>query len=88
VVEVRGGTLEGVVGETFAIVVANISGLTLERLAPAISGALQPGGRLIASGFLEDATEGLTRAFAAAGLAGERTLEEGVWRAIVAVRTA
>jgi ribosomal protein L11 methyltransferase len=84
-IDSREGTLEPV-SEQFDIVVANISGLTLERLAPLLFEALRPGGRLIASGFLEDALDGLIAAFTAAGLTVERMVEDGIWRAIIARR--
>ena len=57
--------------DTFNIIVANISGLTLERLAPALAASLAPGGVLITSGFLEDAVPGLRNAYEAAGLTPE-----------------
>jgi ribosomal protein L11 methyltransferase len=82
VVDVREETLGD--GETFDLVVANISGLTLERLAPAIAGSINPAGVLITSGFLEDAVGGLTQAYDAAGLAVDSVVGEGVWRSIIA----
>ncbi|MCH8814791.1 MAG: 50S ribosomal protein L11 methyltransferase [Chloroflexi bacterium] len=87
-VEVREGTLDvgGTSDERFDIVVANISGLAIERLAPAIAGVLKPRGRLIASGFLDDAVGTLTSAFAAVDLTVERVVEDGVWRAMLARR--
>jgi ribosomal protein L11 methyltransferase len=85
VVAVREGSLgENANEEQFDIVVANISSITLQRLAPAIAASLAPGGRLIASGFLEDAVEALKDAFRAAGLTVQRVDEVGVWRSIVA----
>ncbi|MDO8616937.1 MAG: 50S ribosomal protein L11 methyltransferase [Dehalococcoidia bacterium] len=92
VLEVREGTLEAETsrrdvstgGETFDLILANISGLALERLAPALAAALAGGGSLIASGFLEDAAGGLARAFGDAGLRVDQLLEEGAWRAIIA----
>ncbi len=84
VVEASEGPLEAAVGETFDIIVANISGLTLERLAPELARSLEPQGVLIASGFLEDAVGGLRRAFEATGLHVGCVVDEGVWRAIVA----
>jgi len=85
VVEVREGTLpEGAPGERCDMVVANISGLTIERLAPAFAESLREGGTLIVSGFLEDSVDGLSRALEAAGFRVERVDAEGVWRAIVA----
>ena len=82
------GTLEAGAGPDAAYdaVLANISGITLDRLAPEIARALKPGGRLVASGFLDDTVDGLRRAFEAAGLTVERVIEEGVWRAIIARR--
>ncbi len=84
VVEVREGPLGSAAGERFDVIVANISGLTLERLAAGLARSLEPKGMLIASGFLEDAVEGLRRAFQVAGLSVERVADDGVWRAIVA----
>jgi ribosomal protein L11 methyltransferase len=88
VVEVREGTLpEGAPGERCDMVVANISGLTIERLAPAFAESLHEGGTLIVSGFLEDSVDGLSRALEAAGFRMKRVDAEGVWRAITAART-
>jgi len=87
-VETRIGTIEegSAPDGTFDLVLANISGLAIERLAPALSGVLNPGGRLVASGFLEDAVDGLQRALEADRLHVERVVEDGVWRAILARR--
>ena len=85
-IEVREGTLDAISGETFDLIVANISGLTLARMAPDLAEALNAGGRLILSGFLEDTLDALTRALTAAGLDVQSVDEEGVWRAIVAVQ--
>ncbi len=89
-IEVREGTLVAAApGERqFDIIVANISGLTLERLAPALWSALVRGGLLITSGFLEDSVASLSRACMSAGLLVERVVEEGVWRAIIARKDA
>lgn len=85
VVEVREGTPpDGVSGERFDLIVANISGLTLERLAPSLADALRDGGALIVSGFLEDAVDGLSRVLAEARLDVGRVQADGVWRAMVA----
>jgi ribosomal protein L11 methyltransferase len=85
VVEVREGTLpDGVSEERFDLVVANISGLTIERLAPSLAGALRDGGALIVSGFLEDAVDGLSRVLAEAGLEVGCVQADGVWRAMAA----
>ncbi len=86
VIDVREGTLadSDVPSQPFDVILANISGLTIERLAPAFARSLAPGGVLVASGFLEDAVEGLCAALIEAGLAVERVEREGVWRAIQA----
>ena len=85
VVEVREGTLpDSVAGERFDLIMANISGLTLERLAASLAGALRDGGALIVSGFLEDAVAGLGSVFAEAGLRVDGVEADGVWRAMVA----
>jgi ribosomal protein L11 methyltransferase len=87
VVEVREATLpESMAGERFDLIVANISGLTLERLAASLAGTLRDGGALIVSGFLEDAVAGLGRVFAAAGLRVDGVEADGVWRAVVGVK--
>lgn len=85
VIEVSEGTLSAA-SERFDVVVANISGLALERLAPVIAESLNEGGRLVASGFLQDAIATLCDVFGAVRLTVERVVEDGVWRAIVAQR--
>jgi ribosomal protein L11 methyltransferase len=84
-IEAREGTLDAV-NQHFDVVVANISGLTLERLAPLLARSLVSGGRLIASGFLDEAVDGLRAAFEGTGLSVERVIEDGIWRAIIARR--
>ena len=96
IVEVREGTLavdasrSGAGGpaadEVFNVIAANISALTLERLAPALARSLAPDGVLITSGFLADAVIDLTRAYGREGLNIDRIVEDGVWRAIIAKR--
>jgi ribosomal protein L11 methyltransferase len=83
VVGVREGTLDVEVGP-FDVIVANISGLTLERLAADLARSLGPGGSLITSGFLDDAVAGLSRAFEATRLTVVKVIDDGVWRAIIA----
>jgi ribosomal protein L11 methyltransferase len=84
-IEARTGTLEDA-DERFDVIVANISGLTLERLAPVLAASLNDGGRLIASGFLDEALDGLTSAFESAALRIERVIEDGQWRSVIARR--
>ena len=86
-VEVREGTLPGGAGvERFHLIVANISGVTIERLAAAFVDTLTGEGTLIVSGFLEDAVEGLRRVLTGAGLVVQQAEAEGVWRAMIATR--
>ena len=82
VIEVREGTLEAE-GRPFDVIVANISGLTLERLAVPLARSLAPGGSLITSGFLEDAVAGLSSVFEGAALRVS-VVRDGVWWAIIA----
>ena len=81
-VDVREGTLDG--DEVFDLIVANISGLTLERLAPTLARSLRPGGMLISTGFLEEAVAGVSGGYERAGLTVERLVEDGDWRALIA----
>jgi len=82
VIEVREGTLEAE-GGPFDVIVANISGLTLERLAVPLARSLAPGGSLITSGFLDDAVAGLSSVFEGAALRVS-VVRDGVWWAIIA----
>jgi ribosomal protein L11 methyltransferase len=74
--------------EQFDVIVANISGLILDRLSLHLYDTLNAGGVLIASGFLEDAVDGLREAFDRAGFTIERIIEDSIWRAIIARRPA
>jgi ribosomal protein L11 methyltransferase len=84
-VEAREATLESLV-ERFDVIVANISGLTLDRLSPRLLDALNDGGSLIASGFLDEAADGVAAAFERSGFLVGRVIEDGIWRAIIAGR--
>jgi ribosomal protein L11 methyltransferase len=85
-VEVREETLPLPDGETFDVVVANISAITLGRLAPALAAAVNPGGTLIASGFLEEALTELQEAFTANGFTIKAEVHDGQWRSLIAGR--
>jgi ribosomal protein L11 methyltransferase len=84
-IEAREATLETIGGQ-FDIIVANISGLTLDRLSPLLAASLTSDGALIASGFLDEAMDGVCTAFERAGLIVDRIIEEDIWRAIIAER--
>lgn len=87
VVKVREGSLvAGEAQETFDVLVANISAITLGRLAPALAAAMKPGGILITSGFLEEAVIELQDAFKANGFDVEREVQDGQWRSLIARR--
>ncbi len=68
----------------FHLALANLSGETVEAMAPLLARALATGGLLVASGFLEEAADNLSRRLKACGLVVKETLAEGVWRALVA----
>ena len=81
-IEAREAVLESI-EENFGIIVANISGITLERLASNLGETLVPDGQLIASGFLEEAESGLHHALEHARMNWERTIADGIWRAMI-----
>jgi ribosomal protein L11 methyltransferase len=70
----------------FDVVVANIIASVIVRLAPDLTGALAPGGRLIVSGVIEEREAEVVNALEAAGarIAGIRAMAD--WRCIEAVR--
>lgn len=75
----------------FDLVVANISAAVLTSLLPEIAAALRPGGRLIGAGFIAAASDEVSAAARATGLAllreAESEDESGVeWRCLVAGR--
>ena len=72
----------------YDIIVANINGVTLERLSPLLAESLSHGGAVIASGFLDETVDSVLAAFEGAGLKIDRVIEDGIWRAIVARRPA
>jgi ribosomal protein L11 methyltransferase len=84
-IEAREATLE-TIDTQFDVIVANINGITLERLAPLLLGSLRRGGDLIASGFLDETVDSVRLAFEEVGLTVARVVEDGIWRAIIAER--
>ena len=81
-IEAREGSIESP-DEKFDIIVANISGLTLERLAPMIAGSLRKDGELIISGFLDESEKNLHLAFERLRVMWMETLRDGEWRAMI-----
>jgi len=70
----------------FDVVVANIIARVIVELAPALVGALTPGGRLIVSGVIEEREHEVRAAIGAAGGRIESARVMGDWRCIEAVR--
>lgn len=70
----------------FDVVVANISSTVLVRLMLDIVERLRPGGRLLASGFIDEGLPMVQSAIESAGLHLEQVETEGDWRCIVATR--
>ena len=84
-IQARETTLEKLspIGE-YAIVLANVSGLFVERLHSQLACALAPGGRLIVGGFLAETSESLASMLEGDGLRIAGRLEDGEWRVLVA----
>lgn len=68
----------------FDLVLANLSGLALCDLAPALAAVLAPRGVAVVSGLTAESAEAVARCLEEAGLAVEQTLAEEDWRAVVA----
>ncbi len=68
----------------YDLVVANISALAICDLATELARALRDGGTLIASGFIAENEGAVARSLREAGLAIDRTVSDGDWRAIFA----
>lgn len=67
----------------YDLVTANILAGPLIELAPAIAGAIAPGGRLILAGLLTSQAEAVTAAYRAQGMAADFTVERGDWPVLV-----
>jgi ribosomal protein L11 methyltransferase len=71
---------------TADVVLANLTGATLVRFAPALLAQTARGGQLILSGFLTQEVDGVLQAFHDAA-ACERVVAEGEWRAALLRRS-
>lgn len=69
--------------QQFDLILANLTALDLRSLAEPLAGRLQPGGRLIASGILQDEVSPLLAAFQNQGLQMTRTYTGEDWVALV-----
>lgn len=83
-VTVERGSIEGVAGETFDLVLANIIASVLIELAPQLAAALAPGAELLGSGIIDERVDDVRAAFTAAGLQITVEEHEGDWWLIVA----
>jgi ribosomal protein L11 methyltransferase len=73
-----------VVGRSsFDVIVANIIARVLAALADDMTGALKPGGTLIASGIIADREHEVVSAFTSSGLLALERRQEGDWVALV-----
>lgn len=70
----------------FDLVLANILAPTIRALAPALAAHTRPGGRLVASGVLEEQAADVARALQAEGFAAPALHRDGDWVALVAAR--
>jgi ribosomal protein L11 methyltransferase len=76
------------VGQQFDIVLANLTGATLERLAAPLAGLAAPGGALIVSGFQTDEEASVVGAFAPHGCRRADRDEEASWVGVLLRRDA
>lgn len=72
--------------QDFDLLLANINAVTLISLAPALAGALRPGGILIASGIVAERLEAVLDAFRQAGFRLLKLHRYGDWRTPVMER--
>jgi ribosomal protein L11 methyltransferase len=70
----------------FDVVVANIIARVIAELAPALVGAVRPGGAVIASGILDDRLAIAEEPLRAAGLVDIRRVPDGDWVALLGCR--
>lgn len=81
-IEVIHGTVEGISGRRYSLVVANINrNIILADIAQYVA-ALEQGGTLLLSGFLAGDVEDITEAATALGLTPMECLSEDEWRAL------
>jgi ribosomal protein L11 methyltransferase len=72
--------------QAFDLILANLTGATLRAHVDGLTSLLRAGGRIIASGFGLDETEGVEAAFAAAALRLTARVEEDGWAAVECLR--
>ena len=67
----------------YDLIIANILAGPLIKLAPALAGALAPGGRLILAGLLEQQAEAVTATYRRQGMMAGARLQRGDWPTLV-----
>jgi ribosomal protein L11 methyltransferase len=67
----------------YDLVIANILAGPLIELAPALAGALAPGGRLILAGLLDHQAEAVTAAYRRQGMMAGTRIQRGDWPTLV-----
>jgi ribosomal protein L11 methyltransferase len=67
----------------FDLIIANILAGPLIELAPALAGALAPGGRLILAGLLDTQAEAVTAAYRRQGMMAGASVQRGEWPTLV-----
>jgi len=77
---------EGAATQRFELVLANIIARVLTELAHELAAVLAPGGKLLASGIIDEHEAEVLAAFQAAGLAIDRRVQAGDWVTLVASR--
>ncbi|HLQ35523.1 MAG TPA: 50S ribosomal protein L11 methyltransferase, partial [Chloroflexota bacterium] len=77
---------EGAATQRFELVLANIIARVLAELAHELAVVLAPGGKLLASGIIDEHEAEVLAAFQAAGLAIDRRVQAGDWVTLVASR--
>ncbi len=80
---VQGNLLDNLAGGQADLIVANIIADVIINVAQDAAAALKPGGRLIASGIINDRAEEVRRALGDAGLEPVKELTGGEWVAMV-----
>lgn len=77
------GSPRSMASASASLIAANMNGVTLDLLRPELARVLQPGGRLILSGFTERWRARLHASYTSAGFSCQATLERERWRALV-----
>jgi ribosomal protein L11 methyltransferase len=83
-VSVAEGTIEMVAGRKFDLILANIIASVLVDIAAPLAALLEPGGKVLASGIIDERVDLVRSAFTDAGLEITDNIREGDWWLIVA----